>query len=117
MAVEQREAARGETVIHSDHDAIHFLGVYRELARPRWCHRWPSTDCNDKALIEALWSRNHVFRTLFTDRRGVEALGSVWTFLDLTPLGRQEDWEDSPEGYPQTKPYEWWRRHDEYEDT
>ena len=55
-----------------------------------------------------------VFRTYFTWRRGVEALGSVWTFLDLTPLGRQETWEDSPEGYPQTKPYEWWRRHDSY---
>jgi predicted dithiol-disulfide oxidoreductase (DUF899 family) len=39
----------------------------------------------------------------------------VWTFLDLTPLGRQEEWEDSPAEYPQTKPYEWWRRHDEYE--
>ena len=38
-------------------------------------------------------------------------------FLDLTPLGRQEEWEDSPAGYPQTKPYEWWRRHDEYEGT
>jgi predicted dithiol-disulfide oxidoreductase (DUF899 family) len=57
---------------------------------------------------------DEVFRTYFTNRRGVEALGSVWTFLDLTPLGRQEDWEDSPEGYPQTEPYEWWRRHDEY---
>ncbi|HYY75359.1 MAG TPA: DUF899 domain-containing protein [Gaiellaceae bacterium] len=57
-----------------------------------------------------------VFRTYFTTARGVEALGSVWTLLDLTPLGRQEDWEDSPAGYPQTKPYEWWRRHDEYED-
>jgi predicted dithiol-disulfide oxidoreductase (DUF899 family) len=56
-----------------------------------------------------------VFRTYFTNRRGVEALGSVWTFLDLTPLGRQETWEDSPEGYPQTPPYDWWRRHDEYE--
>jgi len=56
-----------------------------------------------------------VYRTYFTSGRGVEALGSVWTFLDLTPQGRQEDWEDSPEGYPQTKPYEWWRRHDEYE--
>jgi predicted dithiol-disulfide oxidoreductase (DUF899 family) len=58
---------------------------------------------------------DQVFRTYFTDRRGVEALGSVWTFLDLTPLGRQETWEDSPDGYPQTPPYEWWRRHDEYE--
>jgi predicted dithiol-disulfide oxidoreductase (DUF899 family) len=58
-----------------------------------------------------------VFRTYFHHRGGVEALGSVWTFLDLTPLGRQENWEDSPAGYPQTKPYEWWCRHDEYEDT
>jgi predicted dithiol-disulfide oxidoreductase (DUF899 family) len=58
-----------------------------------------------------------VFRTYFTNQRGVEALGSVWTFLDLTPLGRQEEWEDSPAGYPQGKPYEWWRRHDEYENT
>jgi predicted dithiol-disulfide oxidoreductase (DUF899 family) len=57
-----------------------------------------------------------VFRTYFTNRRGVEALGSVWTFLDLTPLGRQETWEDSPEGYPQTPPYDWWRRHDEYDE-
>jgi predicted dithiol-disulfide oxidoreductase (DUF899 family) len=59
---------------------------------------------------------DEVYRTYFTTARGVEALGSVWTFLDLTPLGRQETWEDSPAGYPQTKPYEWWRRHDEYED-
>jgi predicted dithiol-disulfide oxidoreductase (DUF899 family) len=58
-----------------------------------------------------------VFRTYFTTQRGVEALGTVWTLLDVTPLGRQESWEDSPDGYPQTKPYEWWRRHDEYEDS
>jgi len=56
-----------------------------------------------------------VYRTYFTAGRGVEALGSAWTFLDLTPLGRQEDWEDSPAGYPQTAPYQWWRRHDEYD--
>jgi predicted dithiol-disulfide oxidoreductase (DUF899 family) len=56
-----------------------------------------------------------IFRTYFTAGRGVEALGSTWTFLDLTPLGRQEDWEDSPEGWPQTPRYQWWRRHDEYE--
>jgi predicted dithiol-disulfide oxidoreductase (DUF899 family) len=56
------------------------------------------------------------FRTYFTTHRGDEALGSLWTLLDLTPLGRQEEWEDSPAGYPQTKPYQWWRRHDEYDD-
>ena len=58
---------------------------------------------------------DRVFRSYFTSGRGVEALGSIWTFLDLTPLGRQEDWEDSPPGRPQTPRYEWWRRHDEYE--
>lgn len=55
-----------------------------------------------------------VFRTYFTDGRGVESLGSVWTFLDLTQFGRQEPWEDSPKGRPQTAPYRWWRRRDEY---
>jgi len=55
-----------------------------------------------------------IFRTYFTTARGVEALGSIWTFLDLTPLGRQEKWEDSPEGCPQSAPYQWWRLHDEY---
>jgi len=29
-------------------------------------------------------------------------------------LGRQESWEDSPPGWLQTPPYQWWRRHDEY---
>ncbi len=58
---------------------------------------------------------DRVLRTYFTDNRGVEALGSVWTFLDLTPLGRQEKWEDSPAGAPQEPPFQWWRRHDEYE--
>ena len=55
-----------------------------------------------------------VFRSYFTAGRGVETLGPVWTLLDVTPLGRQEDWEDSPAGWPQTAPYQWWRRHDEY---
>jgi predicted dithiol-disulfide oxidoreductase (DUF899 family) len=60
---------------------------------------------------------DRVFRTYFTAGRGVETLGPAWTFLDLTPLGRQENWEDSPEGWPQTPPYVWWRRHDEYSTT
>jgi predicted dithiol-disulfide oxidoreductase (DUF899 family) len=61
-----------------------------------------------------LRSGRRVFRTYFTHGRGVETLGSVWSYLDLTPLGRQEAWEDSPKGAPQTEPYSWWRRHDEY---
>ena len=57
-----------------------------------------------------------VFRTYFINSRGDEALGSTWSYLDMTALGRQEEWEDSPEGYPQTPPYAWWNWHDEYED-
>ena len=56
-----------------------------------------------------------VFRTYFVDNRGDEAMGSTWSYLDITALGRQEEWEDSPEGYPQTPPYGWWHLHDEYE--
>ncbi len=55
-----------------------------------------------------------VYRTYFINERGDEALGSTWSYLDMTALGRQEDWEDSPEGYPQTPPYTWWNWHDEY---
>jgi predicted dithiol-disulfide oxidoreductase (DUF899 family) len=57
---------------------------------------------------------DQVFRTYFVNLRGDEAMGSTWAYLDITALGRQEEWEDSPEGYPQTPPYEWWHRHDEY---
>ena len=42
------------------------------------------------------------------------AMGSTWSYLDMTALGRQEEWEDSPEGYPQTPPYQWWNWHDAY---
>jgi len=57
----------------------------------------------------------NVYRTYFTNGRGVETLGPIFTLLDLTPYGRQEDWEDSPEGWPQGPRYQWWRRHDEYD--
>ena len=52
-------------------------------------------------------------RTYFVNNRGDEAMGSTWSYLDITALGRQEKWEDSPEGYPQDEPYAWWIWHDE----
>jgi len=57
---------------------------------------------------------NKVYRTYFLNNRGDEQMGSTWNFLDITALGRQEEWEDSPQGYPQTPPYKWWNWHDEY---
>jgi predicted dithiol-disulfide oxidoreductase (DUF899 family) len=57
---------------------------------------------------------DRIFRTYFVDARGDEAMGGTWSYLDITALGRQEEWEDSPEGYPQTPPYQWWNYHDAY---
>ena len=37
-----------------------------------------------------------------------------YALMDLTVYGRQESWEDSPEGYPQEPPYKWWNWHDSY---
>jgi len=55
-----------------------------------------------------------IYRTYFTTARGLEYLGSTWSFFDITPYGRQEIGEDSPPGWPQTPPLSWWHRHDEY---
>jgi predicted dithiol-disulfide oxidoreductase (DUF899 family) len=105
-----------------------FANIERYRQRMGWIVPWYSSagsDFNvDFAVTRAaeetfglsvfLHHQDDVYRTYFTSGRGVEALGSPWTFLDLTPYGRQENWEDSPEGWPQTAPYTWWRRHDEY---
>lgn len=55
-----------------------------------------------------------VFQTWFTSGRGVENASNTFHLLDLTPWGRQEAWEDSPAGWPQTPPYQWQKLHDEY---
>ena len=59
---------------------------------------------------------DRIFRTYFINERGDEQMGNTWNYLDITALGRQEKWEDSPEGYPQTQAYVWWNLHDEYDD-
>jgi predicted dithiol-disulfide oxidoreductase (DUF899 family) len=57
---------------------------------------------------------DRIFRTYFINNRGDEQMGGTWNYLDITPLGRQEVWEDSPKGYPQTPTYKWWNWHDSY---
>jgi predicted dithiol-disulfide oxidoreductase (DUF899 family) len=104
--------------------------ILRYKRRMGWTLPWFSSSDNDFnvdfgvttdegetfGLSVFLRDSDSVFRTYFTAGRGVEALGSTWTFLDLTPFGRQEDWEDTPAGRPQSAPYVWWRPHDEYTD-
>jgi predicted dithiol-disulfide oxidoreductase (DUF899 family) len=93
-------------------------------ARMGWKMPWYTiTDSFDKDFGVDQWhghnvffrDGNKVFRTFLISGRGDEAMGTVWSYLDATPLGRQETWEDSPEGYPQTPPYQWWKWHDKYE--
>ena len=38
---------------------------------------------------------DRIFRTYFINNRGDEQMGGTWNYLDITPLGRQEEWEDS----------------------
>ncbi|MEU9831805.1 DUF899 family protein [Streptosporangium sp. NPDC048047] len=48
---------------------------------------------------------DEVYRTYGTTARGVDRLVFLHSVLDLTPYGRQEDWEDSPPGWPQHPTY------------
>src|SRR5690242_8161710 len=97
--------------------------IARLKARMGWAMPWYTiTDSFDKDFGVDEWHGHNVFirdgdkvfRTYFINNRGDEAMGTVWSYLDITALGRQEAWEDSPEGYPQTRPYKWWNWHDSY---
>src|SRR5437868_4273400 len=102
-------------------------GPQRDIERLKARMGWQSipwytiTDSFDKDFGVDEWhgtnafirDGDRVFRTYFINNRGDEAMGSTWSYLDITALGRQEEWEDSPDGYPQTPPYKWWAWHDE----
>jgi predicted dithiol-disulfide oxidoreductase (DUF899 family) len=119
-------SARGVSLALVSRAPLANIQAYRK--RMGWPHRWVSSANNSfnsdfgmtvpegerHGLSVFLRHGDDVYRTYFTAKRGSEAVGNVWGFLDVTPYGRQEKWEDSPPGWPQTPPYEWWRRHDEY---
>ena len=97
--------------------------IARLKARMGWEMPWYSlTDSFDADFGVDEWHGHNVFfrdgervlRTYFINSRGDEAMGTTWSYLDATPLGRQETWEDSPAGYPQTQTYKWWNWHDNY---
>ena len=49
----------------------------------------------------------YTFPWYWTTGRGVEALTTSYHALDLTAYGRQEDWENSPEGWPRVSGHPW----------
>ncbi|TWP52191.1 DUF899 domain-containing protein [Lentzea tibetensis] len=88
-----------------------------------WTHPWYSSygsDFNDDmglrgfGLSVLLRDGDEVFRTYFTSGRGVDRLRTDFNLLDLTPYGRQEEWEDSPEGWPQEPTWSRVKLRDEY---
>ena len=86
MAIEQREAARGETVIHSDHGTQFTSWAFTERARQSGLV--PSMgsvgDCYDNAMIEAFWSRMQV--ELFNTRRWrtrVELANAIFEYIEI----------------------------------
>jgi predicted dithiol-disulfide oxidoreductase (DUF899 family) len=98
--------------------------IKRLKARMGWTMPWYTiTDSFDADFDVDEWHGTNVFfrdgdrifRTYLINSRGDEQMGGTWDYLDTTPLGRQENWEDSPEGYPQTEPYTWWNWHDNYD--
>jgi len=56
---------------------------------------------------------NRIFHTYSTYDRGTDILNGTLNYLDLTPLGRQEDWEE-PRGRANSSASGWWELHDEY---
>ena len=98
--------------------------IERLKARMEWKMPWYTiTESFDKDFDVDEWHGHNafirdgdkVFRTYLINTRGDEAMGTVWSYLDMTALGRQENWEDSPAGYPQTAPYKWFNWHDNYD--
>jgi predicted dithiol-disulfide oxidoreductase (DUF899 family) len=118
--------ARGASFAAVSRAPLPTLEAYRR--RMEWEMRWVSsadnsfnedfdvtTEQSEQHGLSAFFRReDEIFRTYFTTARGLETVGGIWSFLDLTPFGRQEQWEGSPSGWPQSPPYQWWHRHDEY---
>jgi predicted dithiol-disulfide oxidoreductase (DUF899 family) len=92
------------------------ISAYRSLMG--WSHPWYSTArtgdvpavTGEKYLRCYVRDADRVYLTYETTDRGTEVMDPVLGLLDRTILGRQETWEDSPDGWPQTVPGAWWRR-------
>ncbi|MBB5867289.1 putative dithiol-disulfide oxidoreductase (DUF899 family) [Allocatelliglobosispora scoriae] len=100
--------------------AIWCQGPYEEFAPYRefmgFQTPWYSVDGIDSPGISDGWITaylrvgDRIFQTYETDQRGCEAMMPALQLLDMTVYGRQEKWEDSPEGWPQDPTQSWFRR-------
>jgi predicted dithiol-disulfide oxidoreductase (DUF899 family) len=118
--------ARDTSFVFVSRAPIEQIEAYR--ARMGWSVPWYSSSDSDftydlggssstgeiSQMSVFLRDRDELYLCYQSTSRGLDRVNLVFNLLDMTPLGRQEEWEDSPDGWPQTPPYVWWRRHDEY---
>jgi hypothetical protein len=52
-------------------------------------------------LVSYVRQEDRVYETYWTTMRGVEVMDNNYALMDLTVYGRQEPYEDSPDGWPQ----------------
>lgn len=91
------------------------ISAYREFMG--WSHPWYSTStaldnpavAGEKYLRCYIRDGQDVYLTYETTDRGTEVMDPVLGLLDRTIYGRQEEWENSPVGWPQGPAGEWWR--------
>jgi predicted dithiol-disulfide oxidoreductase (DUF899 family) len=64
---------------------------------------WTDEDLRGDWPGVSIFFRNgdEVFHTYSAYARGLDHTAVGYPFLDMTPFGRQEPWEDSPSGWPQ----------------
>lgn len=60
------------------------------------------------ALNVFLRDGDEVYRTWSTGARGTEQITHTFPLVDVLPYGRQEEWQDVPEGWPQSPTYSRW---------
>jgi predicted dithiol-disulfide oxidoreductase (DUF899 family) len=87
-SVRYREFMGWETPWYSAQDSLDALLVGRQVGKFH--------------LVCYLRRGDRVFETYWTNGRGVESMDYSYALLDMTVYGRQETWEDSPPGWPQT---------------
>jgi predicted dithiol-disulfide oxidoreductase (DUF899 family) len=73
----------------------------------------PPDSTEGHGLSVFLCEGDSIYHTYSTYARGCEPIVGTYTYLDFTPLGRQEDWEQPP-GRSDSGPMSWLRRHDQY---
>jgi predicted dithiol-disulfide oxidoreductase (DUF899 family) len=110
-------AARDTQFVLISRAPLEKLQAYK--ARKGWDRRWYSsfgsdfnydfqttTDTGETHGLSVFFRiDDDVFHTYSTYNRGTESLTDSYRLLDVTPYGRQEDWEDSPSGWPQHPTY------------